>query len=162
VLPEAQLDRFMFNVVIDYLSEAEEVEVIQRTTSPPGPPISSLFGMEDVLAFQKLVRTVPVASEVVEFAVRLVGSSRPQLAGASPDVKRYVNWGAGTRAGQCLLLGAKVLAVWAGRSHVTPEDVRALALPVLRHRIQLNYKAEADGIGVDEFIRRHLLGSFKA
>jgi MoxR-like ATPase len=156
VLPEAQLDRFMFNVIIDYLPEPEEVEVVQRTTSPAGPPIQPLFGSEDVLAFQRLVRTVPVAEEVVRYAVRLAAASRPQTGGAPEFVRRYVNWGAGTRAAQCLVLGAKVLAVWAGRVHVTPDDVRALAHPVLRHRIQLNYKAEADGINVEGFIQKLL------
>jgi MoxR-like ATPase len=156
VLPEAQLDRFMFNVIIDYLPEDEEAEVIQRTTAPPGEPVEALFGFEDVLAFQKLVRTVPVAEEIVRAAVRMTAASRPQAANAPDYIKRYVNWGAGTRAGQCLILGAKVLAVWAGRSHVTLEDIRSLALPVLRHRIQLNYKAEADGVRVEEIIARLL------
>ncbi len=156
VLPEAQLDRFMFNVVIDYLPEQEEVEVVQRTTAPAGAAIQPLFGSEDVLAFQRLVRTVPVAEEVVRYAVRLAAASRPQSAGAPEFVRRYVNWGAGTRAAQCLVLGAKVLAVWAGRVHVTREDVRALAHPVLRHRIQLNYKAEAEGVNVEGFIQKLL------
>jgi MoxR-like ATPase len=160
VLPEAQLDRFMFNVIIDYLPEQEEVEVVQRTTSPAGPAIEPLFGSEDVLAFQRLVRTVPVAEDVVRYAVRLAAASRPQT-GTGPDfVKRYVNWGAGTRAAQCLVLGAKVLAVWAGRVHVTLEDIRALAHPVLRHRIQLNYKAEAEGVNVENFIHK-LLGEVR-
>ena len=156
VLPEAQLDRFMFNVIIDYLPEQEEAAVIQRTTAPPGEPVEALFGSDDVLAFQRLVRTVPVAEEIVRDAVRITAASRPQSAHASDEVKRYVNWGAGTRAGQCLILGAKVLAVWAGRSHVTLDDVRTLAQPVLRHRIQLNYKAEADGVRVDQIIARLL------
>jgi MoxR-like ATPase len=152
VLPEAQLDRFMFNVIIDYLPEAEEVEVVRRTTSPAGEGASAVFGMEDVLAFQRLVRTVPVSDAVVGYAVRLAAASRPQAAGVSDAVRRYVSWGAGTRAAQCLVLGAKVLAVWAGRSHVVEADVRALAAPVLRHRIQLNYKAEADGVTVERLI----------
>jgi MoxR-like ATPase len=156
VLPEAQLDRFMFNVVIDYLPEQDEVEVVQRTTSPAGEAIQPIFGSEDVLAFQRLVRTVPVAEEVVRYAVRLAAASRPHMAGGPEFVRRYVNWGAGTRAAQCLVLGAKVLAVWAGRVHVTREDVRALAHPVLRHRIQLNYKAEADGVNVEGFIGKLL------
>jgi MoxR-like ATPase len=156
VLPEAQLDRFMFNVIIDYLPEQEEAAVIQRTTAPPGEPVEALFGSDDVLAFQRLVRTVPVAEEIVRDAVRITAASRPQSAHAADEVKRYVNWGAGTRAGQCLILGAKVLAVWAGRSHVTLDDVRTLAQPVLRHRIQLNYKAEADGVRVDQIIARLL------
>jgi len=159
VLPEAQLDRFMFNVVIDYLPEAEEIEVVQRTTSPAREGVAALFGMEDVLAFQALVRTVPVAEEVVKFAVRLAAASRPQLAGSPEFVKKFVNWGAGTRAGQCLILGAKVLAIWDGRSHATVSDVKALAVPVLRHRIQLNYKAEAEGVTVEDLIQRLVQGT---
>jgi len=156
VLPEAQLDRFMFNVIIDYLPESDEVEVVRRTTSPSGETVSPLFSSEDVLAFQKLVRTVPVSEEVVRYAVRLSAASRPQLQGAPDFVRRLVNWGAGTRAAQCLVLGAKVLAIWAGRSHVVAEDIKALAHPVLRHRIQLNYKAEAEGITIEAFINRLL------
>jgi MoxR-like ATPase len=158
VLPEAQLDRFMFNVVIDYLPEADEVDVVQRTTSPAGEPVEGLFGSEDVLAFQRLVRTVPVSRDVVSFAVRLAKRTRPQSDDAPDFVKKFVNWGAGTRAGQCLVMGAKVLAIWAGRSHVIEEDVMALAHPVLRHRIQLNYKAEAEGVTVESVIQRLLRG----
>ncbi len=156
VLPEAQLDRFMFNVVIDYLPESDEVEVIRRTTSPAGEPVTPLFTAEDVLAFQKLIRTVPVSDDVLRYAVRLAAASRPQQKDAPDFVRRLVNWGAGTRAAQCLVLGAKVLAIWAGRSHVLIEDIKALAHPVLRHRIQLNYKAEAEGLGIEEFITRLL------
>ncbi len=155
-LPEAQLDRFMFNVIIDYLPEDEEVEVIQRTTAPASEVLQRLFTSEDVLAFQRLVRTVPVSEEVVRYAVRLAAASRPQQAGASEFARRFVNWGAGTRAAQCLILGAKVFALWAGRSHVVEEDVRALAAPVLRHRIQLNYKAEAEGVTVEGFVKKLL------
>jgi len=158
VLPEAQLDRFMFNVVIDYLPEADEVDVVQRTTSPAGEAVEGLFGSEDVLAFQRLVRTVPVSREVVSFAVRLAKRTRPQDNDAPDFVKKFVNWGAGTRAGQCLVMGAKVLAIWGGRSHVIEEDVMALAHPVLRHRIQLNYKAEAEGVTVESIIQRLLRG----
>ena len=160
VLPEAQLDRFMFNVVIDYLPEADEVDVVQRTTSPAGEAVEGLFGSEDVLAFQRLVRTVPVSREVVSFAVRLAKRTRPQDNDAPDFVKKFVNWGAGTRAGQCLVMGAKVLAIWGGRSHVIEEDVMALAHPVLRHRIQLNYKAEAEGVTVESIIQRLLRGGF--
>ena len=158
VLPEAQLDRFMFNVVIDYLPEADEVDVVQRTTSPAGEAVEGLFGSEDVLAFQRLVRTVPVSREVVSFAVRLAKRTRPQDNDAPDFVKKFVNWGAGTRAGQCLVMGAKVLAIWGGRSHVVEEDVMALAHPVLRHRVQLNYKAEAEGVTVESIIQRLLRG----
>jgi len=117
---------------------------------------TSLFSSEDVLAFQKLIRTVPVSEDVLRYAVRLSAASRPQQKDAPDFVRRLVNWGAGTRAAQCLVLGAKALAIWAGRSHVMLEDVKALAHPVLRHRIQLNYKAEAEGLGIEAFITRLL------
>lgn len=156
VLPEAQLDRFMFNVVIDYLPESDEMEVVRRTTSPAGEAVSPLFSSDDVLAFQKLIRTVPVSEDILRYAVRLCAASRPQIHGAPDFVRRLVNWGAGTRAAQCLVLGAKVLAIWAGRAHVMTEDIKTLAHPVLRHRIQLNYKAEAEGVSVEALISRLL------
>ncbi|MCK6501123.1 MAG: MoxR family ATPase, partial [Nitrospira sp.] len=155
-LPEAQLDRFMFNVVMDYLPEQEEVEVIQRTTGKPAAPIEPLFHGEDVLRFHTLVRQVPVAEEIVRYAVRLSAASRPQGAQAPEFVKHWVTWGAGTRAAQFLVLGAKARALLQGRAHVTVEDIRALAAPVLRHRILLNYRAEAENAGVDTIIRRLL------
>ncbi len=153
-LPEAQLDRFMFNVVMDYLPEAEETEVIRRTTAEPPPLIEPLFDAGDVLRFHELVRLVPVADEFVNYAVRLAAASRPRQAGAPDFVNQWVNWGAGTRAAQCLVLGAKARALLLGRAHVTLEDLRALAAPVLRHRILLNYRAEAEGIRVDQVTRR--------
>jgi MoxR-like ATPase len=153
-LPEAQLDRFMFNVVIDYLPEAEEVEVVKQTTSARPAPIAPLFTGEDVIRFHELVRKVPVAEEMVRYAVQLASMSRPRQAGTPEFINDWVSWGAGTRAGQFLVLGAKARALLRSRAHVTVEDIQALAPPVLRHRILLNYRAEAEGIRVDEVIKR--------
>jgi MoxR-like ATPase len=155
-LPEAQLDRFMFNVVMDYLPEDDEVNVVMQTTAAKGADIVPLFTGEDVLRFHQLVRTVPIAEEIVRYAVRLAASSRPNQDGAPSFVNQWVSWGAGTRAGQFLVLGAKARALLQGRSHVTVEDVQALAHPILRHRILLNYRAEAEGISVTEVIKRLL------
>jgi MoxR-like ATPase len=155
-LPEAQLDRFMFNVVMDYLPEADEVEVVKRTTSGAAAPIDALFTGADVLQFHALVRQVPVAEELVRYAVQLAAATRPHQPGAMETINQWVNWGAGTRAGQCLVLGGKARALLQGRSHVTVEDIRTLAAAVLRHRVLPNYRAEAEGVGVDEIIRRVL------
>src|SRR5256886_4504651 len=128
-LPEAQLDRFMFNVVIDYLPEDDEVAVVTQTTSRQPEPISALFTGEDVLRFHQVVRKVPIAEDLVRYAVRLAAASRPHQTNTPDFVKEWVNWGAGLRAGQYLVLGAKVRALLHGRAHVTMEDVRALAYP---------------------------------
>jgi MoxR-like ATPase len=159
-LPEAQLDRFMFNVVIDYLPEDDEVAVVQRTTSPGSEKIAPLFDGEDVLRFHDLVRKVPVAEDLVRFAVRLAAASRPRQTGTPEFINNWVNWGAGTRAAQFLTLGAKARALLHGRAHVTREDLIALAAPVLRHRILVNYRAEAEGVSVAKVIER-LLESVK-
>jgi MoxR-like ATPase len=153
-LPEAQLDRFMFNVIIDYLPENEEVSVVTQTTSRKPEPIQALFSGEDVLGFHGLVRKVPIAEDVVRYAVRLAAASRPRQAKTPGFINDWVNWGAGTRAGQYLVLGAKARALLQGRSHATVQDIQALAAPVLRHRILLNYKAEAEGITVDQLVTR--------
>jgi len=153
-LPEAQLDRFLFNVLIDYLPEADEVKVVQRTTSGRPPQLSSVFSGADVLAFHALVRQVPVAEEIVASAVRLAASSRPRQPGTPDFINDWVNWGAGTRAGQALIIGSKARALLKGRTHVTRDDLHALAVPVLRHRILLNYRAEAEGVRVEDVIRR--------
>jgi MoxR-like ATPase len=155
-LPEAQLDRFMFNVVIDYLPEDDEVAVVQQTTAGSAPPLEALFSGQDVLAFHQVVRKVPVAESVVRYAVRLAAASRPHRPEAPPYVNDWVNWGAGLRAAQCLVLGAKARALLMGRPYVAAEDIRALAHPVLRHRLLLNYRAEAEGIGVPTLIDRLL------
>jgi MoxR-like ATPase len=155
-LPEAQLDRFMFNVHIDYLPEDDEVKVVLRTTAGEAPAIEPLFSGEDLLAFHQAVRAVPVAEAVARYAVRLAGASRPQTAGAPAFVRDFVRWGAGLRAAQFLILGGKARALLQGRAHVTPADVRALARPVLRHRLLPNYRAEAEGVSVDTLIGRLL------
>jgi MoxR-like ATPase len=155
-LPEAQLDRFMFNVVIDYLPEEEEVAVVAQTTARAPVPIEALFTGEDVLRFHALVRQVPVAQDLVRYAVRVAASSRPRQNGTPDFVNDWVSWGAGLRASQFLVLGAKVRALLQGRAHVTIEDLQALAHPTLRHRILLNYRAEAEGVGVKQVADRLL------
>ncbi len=155
-LPEAQLDRFMFNVVIDYLPEADEVAVVQRTTAGAGETIEPLLSGEDVLRFHALVRQVPVAEDLVRFAVRIAAATRPRQAGSPAFVNDWVSWGAGTRAAQYLTLGAKARVLLQGRSHVTREDITALAGPVLRHRVLVNYRAEAEGVSVGKVIERVL------
>ncbi|MDX1953073.1 MAG: MoxR family ATPase [Verrucomicrobiota bacterium] len=156
-LPEAQLDRFMFNVIVDYLPEDQEVAVVTNTTAQRGAAPEPLFTGEDVLRFHDLVRRVPMAEEVVRYAVRLAAASRPRQPHTPNFVTEWVNWGAGLRAGQFLVLGAKARALLGGRSHATVEDVRALAKPALRHRILLNYRAEAEGVTVEKVIDQ-LLG----
>ena len=153
-LPEAQLDRFLLNVFIDYLPEEDEVKVVSETTSRVDALTSPVFKAEDVLRIQSVVRKVPVADSVVRYAVRLAASSRPGQANAPDFVNEWINWGAGLRAGQALIIGAKARALLHGRSHVTPDDVKALAVPVLRHRILPNFKAEAKGVDADQVIAK--------
>ncbi len=160
-LPEAQLDRFMLNIFIDYLSEEDEVAVVTRTTAGKGEPVKTLFTGDELLTFQQVVRKVPVAEDVARYAVRLASASRPNREGTPDFVNQWVGWGAGTRAGQNLVLGGKTRALLAGRAHVTLDDIRALALPVLRHRILINYKAEAEGVTVETVITK-LLETVKA
>jgi MoxR-like ATPase len=155
-LPEAQLDRFMFNVVIDYLPENDEVAVIEQTTAARPPAIEPLFTGEDILRFHDLVRRMPIAQDLIRYAVRLTAASRPQQPNSPTFVNDWVSWGAGTRAAQFLTLGAKARALLLGRSHVSAEDIRMLAGPVLRHRILVNYRAEAEGVNVETIIRRLL------
>ena len=153
-LPEAQLDRFMFNVMIDYLPEDDEVLVVQRTTTSKPRPIEKLYDGADVLRFHEVVRRVPVAEELVRYAVRLASASRPNREGSLDFVNQWVSWGAGTRAGQCLVLGAKARAIISGRPNVSQEDILALVHPVLRHRVIPSYRAEAEGVSVDDVISR--------
>ncbi len=155
-LPEAQLDRFMFNVVMDYLPEDEEVAVVTRTTAETPAPIEPLFSGADVLRFHDVVRKVPIAEEIVRYAVQLAAASRPHQRRAPEFIKEWASWGAGTRAGQFLVLGAKARALLRGRAHVTLDDIRTLAYPTLRHRLLLNYRAEAEGISVETVIQRLL------
>ena len=155
-LPEAKLDRFMFNVVIDYLTEDDEVAVVARTTSAAPELIEALFTGQDIRRIHELVRKVPVAEDVVRYAVRLAAASRPKQQGTPDFITEYVSWGAGLRAAQYLILGGKARALLSGRANVTWEDVRALAAPVLRHRILINYRAEAAGMTVETIIGRLL------
>ena len=155
-LPEAQLDRFMFNVVIDYLPENDEVEVVRQTTSKKADPIEAIFTGEDVIRFHDTVRAVPVADEMIRYAVRLASASRPNQKDTPDFVNQWISWGAGLRAAQFLILGAKVRAVLQGRSHVIIEDIQKLATPTLRHRILTNYRAEAEGVSVENIIQKLL------
>lgn len=153
-LPEAQLDRFLFNVVIDYLPESDEVEVIKRTTSGARVSLEPVFTGDDVLEFNRVIRTVPVSDDWIRAAVKLSAASRPGSANAPDFVNEWVNWGAGTRAAQALTLGAKARALLHDRFHVSKEDLVALAKPTLRHRILVNYKAEAECVSPDTIIDR--------
>ena len=155
-LPEAQLDRFMFNIVIDYLSAEDELKVALATTSKDQEPLDTVLGGEDILAFQRLVKQVYVPENVARFAVDLVRSTRPGEAEAFDFVQNWVGWGAGLRATQYLLLGGKVRAVFHGRYNVAIEDVRALAYPVLRHRVLTNFYAESEKVTVEGIIDRLL------
>jgi MoxR-like ATPase len=153
-LPEAQLDRFLFNVLLDYLTPADEMEVVDRNTSRMDlPEIAACTTAEEIMRFQWLVRQVPLSAEVREDAVMLIRATRPNESGAPEGVRRYVRYGASVRATQFLCLAAKARALMAGRYHVTGEDLRALALPVLRHRVLTNYQAESDGKSVDDVLR---------
>jgi MoxR-like ATPase len=155
-LPEAQLDRFMFNVVVDYLPEDDEVAVVTQTTAAKATSIEPLFTGEDVLRFHETVRTVPIAEDVVRYAVRLATTSRPHQADTPDYVNEWVSWGAGLRAAQYLVLGGKGRALLQNRTYVSVEDIQALAAPTLRHRILVNYRAEAEGIKVETVIKRLL------
>jgi len=155
-LPEAQLDRFLFNILIDYLPPADELSVVLRTTSTTPEPIEPLFTGEDVMRFHQAVRKVPIAEEVGAYAVRLAGATRPGQDGAADFVDDWISWGAGPRAAQTLVLCGKARALLNGRAHVTHDDIRRLAHPTLRHRVILSYKAEAEGVTVEDVIGRLL------
>jgi len=152
-LPEAQLDRFIFNVLLDYLSAAEEVAVVERNTLGSGfLEVQALIDAQTLLGFQQLVRQVPVADDVNRYAVDLVRASRPDDSSAPEGVRNYVTYGASVRAAIFLAQAARARALLAGRVHVTRDDIRALAHPVMRHRIQLNYLADSDAVQVDDLI----------
>ncbi len=156
-LPEAQLDRFLFNTVLDYLSAQDEIKVLDRTTVNRTVAVQAVTSAEEILDFQRLVRMVPIAESVEVYIVNLVRATR-QNSGTAPDfVKKYVNFGASVRAAQFIALGAKVRALSRHRYHVAYEDVTALAAPVLRHRLLLNFHAESEHIDADEIIRRLLV-----
>jgi MoxR-like ATPase len=153
-LPEAQLDRFMFEVMIDYPPFEDEVEMVLQTTSAERPSVRQVLNSEAILELQRLVRRVPVSPYVVEYAVSLVQKSRPHSESAVPFVKEWVQWGAGPRASQYLILGAKARALLEGRYTVSIEDVRALAPSVLRHRLITNFKSQAEGVTSLDIVRR--------
>jgi MoxR-like ATPase len=156
-LPEAQLDRFLFNAVLDYLSADDEMKVVDLTTTTHSPEAETITTGEEILSFQQLVRMTPVAESVARYAVDLVRATRPDKMGESPDfIKQYVNFGASVRAAQFLVLGGKARALMHGRFHVAYEDIRALAAPVLRHRVLLNFHAESARLTTDEILQRLL------
>ncbi len=155
-LPEAQLDRFMFNLIVDYLPEDDEVKVVTQTTAGSPEPIEPIFDADQIQAFQRVVRQVPIAEEVVRYAVRLASASRPRTESAPDFINEWISWGAGLRAAQYLVLGGKARTLLDDRTHVTPDDILALAKPVLRHRILVNYRAEAEGITVEGVIEKLL------
>ncbi|OEY73378.1 AAA family ATPase [Salegentibacter salarius] len=152
-LPEAQLDRFMFSILLEYPSFQEEVDVVKSTTSDKTQKINALFSAEEIVEIQQLIRRIPVADNVVEYAVKLVGKTRPDAAEAPQFVKNYLDWGAGPRASQNLILAAKSHAAVNGKFSPDIEDVQAVAIGILRHRIIKNYKAEAEGISEEKIIR---------
>ena len=152
-LPEAQLDRFMFSINLEYPSFSEEVEVVKCTTGNDAQIINSLFSPEEIVAAQKLIRKIPIADNVIEYAVGLVRKTRPKSKQATELVRSYLDWGAGPRASQNLILAAKAHAVVNGKFSPDIEDVKAVAKPILSHRIVKNYKAEAEGITISNIIK---------
>ncbi len=152
-LPEAQLDRFMFEINLDYPGFEEEVNVVKSTTSDNKIALNKIIGAEEIIYFQHVIRRIPIADNVLNYAVMLATKTRPNTKHADPQANQYLSWGAGPRASQYLVLGAKCHAAMNGKYSPDIEDVKAVAMPVLRHRIVRNYKAEADGIGVDALIR---------
>ena len=155
-LPEAQLDRFMFMVNVGYPSRSDELDIMRRTTSSYNATLQSVFTGQELLGLQEIIRKVPLGNHVYAFAVDLVRSTRVSEESAEPEVKRWLDWGAGPRAAQYLLLGAKARALLYGRFHATVEDVSAIAKPVMRHRIVLNFAAESEGLTADMIVGRVL------
>ena len=159
-LPEAQLDRFMFNVRLDYPAFDEEVQIVRQTTVPQTATVENVLSAEEILSFQQLIRRMPVADNVVEYAVRLVANTRPNTQAIkqsdSQTISRYISWGAGPRASQYLIMAARTYAAMHGKYSPDAEDVRAVAFNVLRHRIVRNYYAEAEGVTTDQIINELL------
>lgn len=153
-LPEAQLDRFMFNLWLDYPSFDEEIKIVKTTTSPYQPELKHVLGAKEIIEFQDLVRRVPVADNVIQFAVTLVDRTRPKSSNAPAFVNNWIRWGAGPRASQYLILGAKTRAILSGRHTPDIEDVKTLAAPVLRHRIVTSFNAEAEGVSTIDIIEK--------
>ena len=152
-LPEAQLDRFMFNILIDYPTHEDEVSIVKVTTAHKKSKLNQVISREEILKFQDLVRRVPVADNVIEYAVNLVSATRPGE-NAQDFINEWVDWGAGPRASQFLILGAKAKAILDGRPTADIDDVKSLSLPVLRHRVLPNFNAEAEGVSVDDIISK--------
>jgi MoxR-like ATPase len=155
-LPEAQLDRFMLNIKVDYPSFQEEVDIVRNTTSDSKPKLNKVLTIEEILGIQDLIRRIPTTDYVLEYAVNLVAKTRPGGEKATKEVNEYLSWGAGPRASQNLILGAKAHAAINGRFSPETDDVKAVAIPILRHRILKNYKAEADGLTVEDIINKLL------
>jgi MoxR-like ATPase len=153
-LPEAQLDRFMFNIWLDYPSQSEEMDIIKYTTSMYTPNVNIALKKEEIITLQDLVRRVPVADNVIEYTVKLVNKTRPANADTQKYIKDWVEWGAGPRASQYLILGAKTNAILNGRYSPEIEDIKKVAKPVLRHRLITNFNAEADGVKTTDIIEK--------
>ena len=151
-LPEAQLDRFMFNIVLDYPTYEEELQVVKSTTTDHPASVQKVIGAKEIIAYQHLIRRMPIADNVVEYAVKLVSSTRPNTPKAAKIVNEFIAWGAGPRASQALVLAAKGHAAINGKYSPDMEDVQAVALPILRHRILRNFKAEAEGVSLEKII----------
>jgi len=151
-LPEAQLDRFMFNIWVDYPSLEDEIAVVKATTSDHKYQVNPVLSVEEIMAFQDLIRRMPVADNVLEYAVKLAVKTRKDSDLATTNTKEYLSWGAGPRASQYLVLGAKTHAALNGKYSPDIEDVKAVAMPILRHRVMRNYKAEADGVSLEQII----------
>ncbi len=151
-LPEAQLDRFMFNIKIDYPSHKDEVSIVKSTTSEEDQILNTIISRNDLVQYQDLVRRVPIADNVVDFAVNLVSKTRPKSDKSSSTIKEWIDWGAGPRASQYLVLGAKAKAILDGRPAPEIDDIKAMAKPVLRHRLITNFNAEAEGLSTDDIL----------
>ena len=151
-LPEAQLDRFLFDIRVSYPDEDAEIAILRNTTGREYAPLEPVIDAAQTIALQRMVRDVPVADVVLQYVARLVRATRPDEKGATRTVKQFVRWGAGPRAGQALVLGAKAHALLAGRNAVTPADIQRVAHPVLRHRILLNFAAEAEGLSAERMV----------
>jgi len=152
-LPEAQLDRFMLNVIVDYPKFQDEIEIVKSTTSDKKVELNKILSVDEILAFQDLIYKIPVNDSVIEYAVSLVAKTRPDGDRAGEMVKKYIDWGAGPRASQYLIIGAKTHAALNGKYSPDIEDVQAVAYPILRHRLSKNYKAEAEGLSIEGIIK---------
>lgn len=152
-LPEAQLDRFMLNVIVDYPKYKDEIEIVKSTTSHRQVELKKILSAEEIMHFQDLIYKIPVNDSVIEYAVSLVSKTRPEGEMATDMVKKYIEWGAGPRASQYLIIGAKTHAALNGKFSPDIEDVKAVAFPILRHRLSKNYKAEAEGLSIEDIIK---------